>query len=111
MVTMVLLNVALMWATPRLTLRRCLRFLLLATVECLCRIQRRAGAGSKRAHTGRLRALPRPGSLAFLHTLLARDGLARPLAGPGVGSGPLPAHRQAAPVPDAPVAADVLEAG
>src|SRR5262245_8484515 len=32
MVTMVLLNVALMWATPRLTLRRCLRFLLLATV-------------------------------------------------------------------------------
>src|SRR3954453_10931794 len=32
MVTMVLLNVALMWAMPRLTLRRCLRFLLLATV-------------------------------------------------------------------------------
>src|SRR5436309_9435976 len=31
MVTMVLLNVALMWATPRLTLRRALRFLLLAT--------------------------------------------------------------------------------
>src|SRR5438045_991983 len=30
-VTIVLLNVALMWATPRLTLRRCLRFLLLAT--------------------------------------------------------------------------------
>src|SRR5579872_4824913 len=32
MVTMVLLNVALIWATPRLTLRRALRFLLLATV-------------------------------------------------------------------------------
>src|SRR5437588_6286945 len=30
-VTMVLLNVALMWATPRLTLRRALRFLLFAT--------------------------------------------------------------------------------
>src|SRR5262245_28763939 len=30
-VTMVLLNVALMWATPRLTFRRALRFLLLAT--------------------------------------------------------------------------------
>src|SRR5258707_10679453 len=29
-VTIVLLNVALMWATPRLTLRRCLRFLLFA---------------------------------------------------------------------------------
>src|SRR5437660_11051981 len=34
-VTMVLLNVALMWATPRLTLRRCLRFLLLATSKVL----------------------------------------------------------------------------
>src|SRR5262249_4763659 len=32
MVTMVLLNVALMWAMPRLTLRLCLRFLLFATV-------------------------------------------------------------------------------
>src|SRR5438105_14643917 len=30
-VTIVLLNVALIWATPRLTLRRALRFLLLAT--------------------------------------------------------------------------------
>src|SRR5260370_28693097 len=34
-VTIVLLNVALMWATPRLTLRRCLRFLLLATAQTL----------------------------------------------------------------------------
>src|SRR5207253_10174135 len=34
MVTIVLLKVALMWATPRLTLRRALRFLLLATVGC-----------------------------------------------------------------------------
>src|SRR6516225_6683602 len=34
MVTMVLLNVALMWAMPRLTLRRALRFLLLATDGC-----------------------------------------------------------------------------
>src|SRR5438874_13776295 len=33
MVTMVLLNVALMWAMPRLTLRRALRFLLLATAQ------------------------------------------------------------------------------
>src|SRR5262245_48763364 len=33
MVTMVLLNVALMWATPRLTLRLALRFLLLATAD------------------------------------------------------------------------------
>src|SRR5205085_9524137 len=34
-VTMVLLKVALMWAMPRLTLRRCLRFLLLATGQAL----------------------------------------------------------------------------
>src|SRR5438552_6762986 len=34
MVTIVLLKVALMWATPRLTLRRALRFLLLATGDC-----------------------------------------------------------------------------
>ena len=34
-VTIVLLNVALMWATPRLTLRRALRFLLLATMSVL----------------------------------------------------------------------------
>src|ERR1700739_4494728 len=34
-VTMVLLKVALMWATPRLTFRRALRFLLLATVPTL----------------------------------------------------------------------------
>src|SRR5207247_3179569 len=32
-VTMVLLNVALIWAMPRLTLRRAFRFLLLATEE------------------------------------------------------------------------------
>src|SRR5256885_7572553 len=36
MVTIVLLKVALMWATPRLTLRRALRFLLLATVIPQC---------------------------------------------------------------------------
>src|ERR1700674_3742219 len=34
-VTIVLLNVALMWAIPRLTLRRALRFLLFATVQNL----------------------------------------------------------------------------
>src|ERR671936_19943 len=51
-VTMVLLNVALIWATPRLTLRRCLRFLLLATS-------------------------PTPPALAahFLHALLPGDSL------------------------------------
>src|SRR5262249_20063882 len=42
METMVLLNVALMWAMPRLTLRRCFLFLLLAT---LLAPRRRAGGG------------------------------------------------------------------
>src|SRR5258707_12288855 len=35
MVTIVLLNVALMWTMPRLTLRRALRFLVLATFQAL----------------------------------------------------------------------------
>src|SRR5215470_1869757 len=85
MVTMVLLNVALMWATPRLTLRRCLRFLLLAT----------DGLPQSAAH--------------FLDALLAGHGLPRPLAGAGVGARALAAHRQAAPVPQAAVALDVLQ--
>src|SRR5438034_11474539 len=38
MVTMVLLKVALMWAIPRLTLRRALRFLLLATIHPSCQL-------------------------------------------------------------------------
>src|SRR5262245_27073090 len=86
MVTMVLLKVALMWATPRLTLRRCLRFLLLAIMN-----------PALAAH--------------LLDALLAGDGLARALAGPGVGPGPLAADRQAAAVADPPVAADLLQPG
>src|SRR4051794_9808916 len=43
---MVLLNVALMWAMPRLTLRRCLRFLLLATVA-LPLVNERAAAEAR----------------------------------------------------------------
>src|SRR5690606_18719721 len=43
-----------------------------------------------------------------LHRLLLRNGtLARALARAGVGLGPLPAHRQAAPVPKAAIAADL----
>src|SRR5207248_2692001 len=43
----------------------------------------------------------------FLDALLARHGLARALAGPGVGPRPLAAHRQAAAMAQAPVAANV----
>src|SRR5215472_4757390 len=80
MVTMVLLNVALMWAIPRLTLRRCLRFLLLATVEKPSRRRAHACRSPRR----RARARPSPSVLAalLLDALLAGDGLARPLARP-----------------------------
>src|SRR5262249_6908062 len=44
---------------------------------------------------------------AFLHALLAREGLARALAGPGGGPCPLPAHERVAAVADAAVAADL----
>src|SRR5262245_11344120 len=47
----------------------------------------------------------------LLDTLLAGDGLARALASPGVGAGPLAAHRQAAAVTDAAVAADIAQPG
>src|ERR1700676_3439776 len=46
----------------------------------------------------------------FLDALLAGHGAARPLAGAGVGLGPLAAHRQTLAVPQAAVAADGLEA-
>src|SRR4051812_6922840 len=94
MVTMVLLNVALMWAMPRLTLRRCLRFLLLAML--VPRGPPWAGGAS---------------AALLLDALLAGHGLARPLTGAGVGAGALAAHRQAAAVPEPAVALDVLEAG
>src|SRR5262249_38779131 len=47
MVTIVLLKVALIWATPRLTLRRALRFLLLATTQPLRRTTRKPGFQEK----------------------------------------------------------------
>src|SRR5262249_53092210 len=49
--------------------------------------------------------------LGFLDALLAGNGLARPLAGAGVGAGALAAAGQAATVADAPIAADVLQSG
>src|SRR5262245_32522172 len=46
----------------------------------------------------------------LLDALLAGDGLARPLAGAGVGLGPLAAHRQPLAVAGAAVAVDVAQA-
>src|SRR5215472_11160156 len=45
----------------------------------------------------------------LLDTLLAGDGLARSLAGAGVGARPLATHRQTAAVPETAVALDVLQ--
>src|SRR6516164_3682144 len=45
----------------------------------------------------------------FLDALLAGHGLARPLAGAGVGPRPLPPHRQTAAVPEAAVALNVFQ--
>src|SRR5439155_24677428 len=45
----------------------------------------------------------------FLHALLAGDGLAWALTGPGISTRPLAAHRQAAAVPQPAVAADVAQ--
>src|SRR5712691_9984293 len=47
----------------------------------------------------------------FLDALLPSDGLARALAGTGVGAGALAAQRHAAAVADASVTANVLQAG
>src|SRR5262249_40318075 len=100
---MVLLNVALMWAMPRLTLRRCLRFLLLAMSVG---VQWLVFDGTDASHWSHQPGLP----AHFLDALLGRDRLARPLAGAGVGLGALAADRQAAAVPEAAVALDLLEA-
>src|SRR4051794_34051424 len=56
---------------------------------------------------------PRPArtSAHFLDALLAGDRLAGPLAGPGVGPGPLAVDREPLAVPQAAVAADVAEPG
>src|SRR5687768_608237 len=104
MVTMVLLKVALTWAIPRLTLRRCFFFLLLATAEDPrnhpTRPKRRGGAPApprrfgavRRGETGIVgpravgaRGAPPGRSAHLLDALLAGDGLARALAGAGVG--------------------------
>src|ERR1700745_1141520 len=60
----------------------------------------------------RRRVRPRAADLLGGHTSVLRllaptDGLLRPLACPSVGLGALPVHRQAAPVADAPVGADL----
>src|SRR4051812_26238869 len=53
----------------------------------------------------------RGGSAHLLHALLPGDGLPRPLAGAGVGAGPLAVHGQSLAVPEAAVAVDLAQAG
>src|SRR6185437_7699590 len=109
MVTIVLLNVALMWATPRLTLRRCLRFLLFATdanlpILSLTSPQRQQGIPLLALRAGKI-GLP----THFLDALLAGHGLARSLASTGIGARPLTPHRQTATMPEAAVALNVFQ--
>src|SRR4051794_37918033 len=59
---------------------------------------------------GRLRLPAKQLAAHFLDALLAGDGLARALAGAGVGAGALAADGQAAAVPEAAGALDVLQA-
>src|SRR5262249_14964701 len=110
MVTMVLLNVALMWAMPLLTFRLALRFLLFATD-----VAPRNGPRAPRCRTSVDAAPPAYSHRTilphFLHALLACHSLARPFTGPRIGFRPLPTHRQAAPMTEAPVAADVTQPG
>src|SRR5262249_40076300 len=67
MVTIVLLNVALMWATPRLTFRRALRFLVFATDATLL--------PSPRVATRRLLNYPRISLTPFLPATVFRGPL------------------------------------
>src|SRR5512135_3263052 len=69
--------------------------------------RRHAGPGARRA----ARPAPVERLAHLLDALLARDGLARALAGPGVGPRALAADRQTLAVPQAAVAADVAEPG
>src|SRR5262249_30553323 len=110
-VTLVLLNVALMWAMPTVTLRRVLRRLLLATTVSLltlskCSITRRIGP-IPRGRCRRSVVLPpaeKPRYLRsclpeILHAFLAGQGLLRALARAGVRASSLAANRQPAAMP------------
>src|SRR4051812_27822414 len=123
MVTIVLLNVALMWATPRVTPLR-MRFLTpaLAPVwgfappppdcpdDCSAMLFFQCGPAKRTLQKGCRAGVP--DLLAeFLHALLAGDGLARTLTGAGVGAGALAANGERAAMTMAAIAADVAQAG
>ena len=114
MVTIVLLNVALMWAMPRVTP---LRIFFLRGGFCAgCRF-----AAFTHESVLQIIVVTLTFSLwpcrddyllaEFLNALLAGDGLARALAGASVGSGPLAADGQAAAMAVAAIAVDVAQAG
>src|SRR5262245_36785032 len=108
-VTIVLLNVDWMCATPRLTLRRCLRFLLFAMFQVVrwlgCRVVQLCWVSSTLQPNH-----PATSPLAeVLHALLPGDRLARALAGPGVRLAALAADREVPAVPGPAVAANVFQ--
>src|SRR5207248_11685701 len=122
-VTIVLMNVALMWAIARVTPLRTRFFgaafapaagFAVSAMDVLrTRIDRNYAvpARSTRFFKPRLNDRRRLRRLLpeLLHALFAGDGLARPLAGTGVGAGALAADRERAAVPVAAVAADVAQ--
>jgi len=73
-VTIVLLKVAVTWAIPRLTLRRCFRFLLLAMVV-ISSIPRRASKGCCPADVGVVLSYPRISLTPFLPATVLRGPL------------------------------------
>src|SRR5690606_16071772 len=94
-VMIVLLNVALTWATPS------------ASTTFLLRLGRALGLAT-RVFLFYVRGVP-GNRLLLGRLLLARDGPPLPLVRPGVRPGPLAAYRQAATVAKPAVAADVHE--
>src|SRR3990172_7824437 len=96
MVTVVLLNVALMWATPTVTLRRVRRRFDLATVRSTPSTVRslRFAYEKTRAEQG----LPH-----VFYSLLAGHGFLGAFAGAGIGASTLAPHGQTAPMPQPPV--------
>src|SRR5947209_6788233 len=116
MVTIVLLKVDLICATPRLTFLRAFFFLVLATVKFLKWVADFAGrrVGMLPNYSARifglkarLPAKAAPLAAHFLDALLACNSLARTLACARIRSCSLSAHGQAAAMPGATVAADV----
>ncbi len=100
MVTVVLLNVALMCAMPSASITRLVFFPVAMRSMSVWAAARRAEAGGA----------PDVGSRLLGHLLLARDGATRSLLRARIRVRPLPANRQPAPMADPAIRSDVHQA-